>query len=187
LSKKKQIKNEWTKVVKEKPKLLINHVIKSIRVGDRTQMILQDSNLGRVSMQLDSILDRRMGQTAAMTRDRKVNQTKKLKKEQELLQSLRLKMAREIEDHDTEVSLNGVVPSTHNNSLYKSTQFRRHSQLNSQATHQQTSSQENPNSKRCARPQTSVGRSMTSGMRLYVTKKDSSATLSKTNAAGLQA
>ncbi len=39
-------KDVYKKVVIEKPKLLVNNVISSIKVGDRTKMILKDSSLG---------------------------------------------------------------------------------------------------------------------------------------------
>ena len=39
-------KDVYRKVKIEKPKLLVNNVISSIKVGDRTKMILKESSLG---------------------------------------------------------------------------------------------------------------------------------------------
>lgn len=47
------MKDPFAKVVKKKPKLLVNHLVTSIKVGDRTKMILKESDLGRTSMKLN--------------------------------------------------------------------------------------------------------------------------------------
>ena len=49
----RSLKDPFAKIVKKKPKLLVNHLVTSIRVGDRTKMMLRESDLGRTSMKLD--------------------------------------------------------------------------------------------------------------------------------------
>jgi len=50
--------NVFAKKTKKKPRLLVNHLIDSIKVGDRTKMMLQDSELGRTSMELDNLVEK---------------------------------------------------------------------------------------------------------------------------------
>lgn len=64
------IKDVFQKTEKKKPKLLVNHLVDSIRVGDRTKMMLKDSQLGRTSMELDSLVEKQQNFTMQQIRER---------------------------------------------------------------------------------------------------------------------
>jgi len=83
------LKDVFSKQTEDKPKLLANNLIKSIKVGNRTKMILKDSLLGQVCLQLDSLVDRHEKDSVQKIKDRIDNKIHKTKEEQQMLFNFR--------------------------------------------------------------------------------------------------